>query len=104
MNLINTLTACSVTARPPHWNRYRSGRKQWLFSRSGGTTGTSPVLTLEMFQVDGALLANEIAPRVHNSGHWTIEGAQTSQFENHIRAVLGWPLGSTEARGVSSST
>ena len=60
------------------------------------------VLTLEMFQVGGGLLANEIAPRVHNSGHWTIEGAQTSQFENHIRAVLGWPLGSTEARDVSA--
>ena len=43
-----------------------------------------------------------MAPRVHNSGHWTIEGAETSQFENHLRAVLGWPLGSTAARGVSA--
>ena len=43
-------------------------------------------------------LANEMAPRVHNSGHWTIEGAVTSQFENHLRAILGWPLGSTDAR------
>jgi 5-(carboxyamino)imidazole ribonucleotide synthase len=43
-----------------------------------------------------------MAPRVHNSGHWTIEGADTSQFENHLRAVLGWPLGSTAARGVSA--
>ena len=60
------------------------------------------VLTLEMFQTGRVLLANEIAPRVHNSGHWTIEGAVTSQFENHIRAVVGWPLGSTEARGVSA--
>jgi 5-(carboxyamino)imidazole ribonucleotide synthase len=57
------------------------------------------VLAIELFQLDGRLLANEIAPRVHNSGHWTIEGAQTSQFENHLRAVLGWPLGSTAARG-----
>ena len=48
------------------------------------------------------LLANEIAPRVHNSGHWTIEGAETSQFENHLRAVLGWPLGSTAPRGASA--
>jgi 5-(carboxyamino)imidazole ribonucleotide synthase len=55
------------------------------------------VLALELFQVDGSLLANEIAPRVHNTGHWTIEGARTSQFENHLRAVLGLPLGSTEA-------
>jgi len=54
------------------------------------------VLAIEFFQVDGQLMANEMAPRVHNSGHWTIEGAQTSQFENHLRAILGWPLGSTE--------
>lgn len=53
------------------------------------------VLTLELFVSDDGLIANEIAPRVHNSGHWTIEGANTSQFENHIRAVLGLPLGDT---------
>ena len=57
------------------------------------------VLTVEFFEVDGRLIANEMAPRVHNSGHWTIEGAETSQFENHMRAVLGWPLGSTRPRG-----
>jgi 5-(carboxyamino)imidazole ribonucleotide synthase len=56
-------------------------------------------LALELFQVDGRLLANEIAPRVHNSGHWTIEGADTSQFENHLRAILGWPLGSIAMTG-----
>ena len=55
------------------------------------------VLALELFEVDGELLANEFAPRVHNSGHWTIDGAVTSQFENHLRAILGWPLGSTAA-------
>ena len=53
------------------------------------------VLAVELFQVGGRLLANEMAPRVHNSGHWTIEGSVCSQFENHLRAVLGWPLGST---------
>ena len=57
------------------------------------------VLTVEFFVADGRLVANEIAPRVHNSGHWTIEGAETSQFENHLRAVLGLPLGSTRAVG-----
>ena len=57
------------------------------------------VLTVELFDVAGDLLANELAPRVHNSGHWTIEGAETSQFEQHLRAVLGWPLGSPAARG-----
>jgi 5-(carboxyamino)imidazole ribonucleotide synthase len=55
------------------------------------------VLAVELFVMkDGMLLVNEIAPRVHNSGHWTIDACLVSQFENHIRAVAGWPLGSTE--------
>jgi 5-(carboxyamino)imidazole ribonucleotide synthase len=53
------------------------------------------VFALELFCRDGQLLANELAPRVHNSGHWTIEGSDTSQFQNHLRAVLGLPLGDT---------
>jgi 5-(carboxyamino)imidazole ribonucleotide synthase len=57
------------------------------------------VFALELFIRDGQLLANEMAPRVHNSGHWTIEGAETSQFQNHLRAVLGLPLGSTAMVG-----
>jgi len=57
------------------------------------------VFALELFYCQGELLANEMAPRVHNSGHWTIEGAETSQFENHLRAVLGLPLGETTMRG-----
>lgn len=57
------------------------------------------VFALELFLKDGRLFANEIAPRVHNSGHWTIEGAETSQFQNHLRAVLGLPLGSTRMLG-----
>jgi 5-(carboxyamino)imidazole ribonucleotide synthase len=57
------------------------------------------VLTVEFFHTKSGLVANEMAPRVHNSGHWTIEGAATSQFENHLRAVLGWPLGDPTARG-----
>jgi 5-(carboxyamino)imidazole ribonucleotide synthase len=60
------------------------------------------VFALELFVKDGELLGNEMAPRVHNSGHWTIEGALTSQFENHVRAVLGLPLGDTSARGLSA--
>lgn len=58
------------------------------------------VLTIEFFLTTDGLIANEIAPRVHNSGHWTIEGAETSQFENHLRAILGLPLGATTVRGV----
>ncbi|MEO8161701.1 MAG: 5-(carboxyamino)imidazole ribonucleotide synthase [Arenimonas sp.] len=57
------------------------------------------VFALELFVREGRLLANEMAPRVHNSGHWSIEGAETSQFENHLRAVLGLPLGSTRMLG-----
>ncbi len=55
------------------------------------------ILALELFELNGRLLANEMAPRVHNSGHWTIEGAETSQFENHLRAILDLPLGNTSA-------
>src|SRR5690606_18731656 len=60
------------------------------------------VLAFEFFEVDGGLKANEIAPRVHNSGHWTIEGAECSQFENHLRAVAGLPLGPTAKVGESA--
>ncbi len=60
------------------------------------------VLAIEFFELEGVLWANEMAPRVHNSGHWSIEGAETSQFENHLRSVLGLPLGSTAPRGYSA--
>ena len=60
------------------------------------------VLTIEFFELPGGpFLANEMAPRVHNSGHWTIEGAPTSQFENHLRAILDLPLGDTHPGGTS---
>lgn len=65
--------------------------------------GYAGVLVIEFFLTrDGRLIANEFAPRVHNSGHWTIEGAVTSQFENHLRAVAGLPLGDTAARGFAA--
>jgi 5-(carboxyamino)imidazole ribonucleotide synthase len=70
-----------------------------LAAKALDALGYVGVLAIELFDCDGDLLVNEMAPRVHNSGHWTIEGAQTSQFENHIRAVSGLPLGSTAARG-----
>jgi 5-(carboxyamino)imidazole ribonucleotide synthase len=60
------------------------------------------VLAIEFFEYEGRLLANEMAPRVHNSGHWSIEGAVTSQFENHLRAVMNYPLGATAAIGCSA--
>lgn len=60
------------------------------------------VIAFEFFEIDGGLKANEIAPRVHNSGHWTIEGSECSQFENHLRAIAGLPLGSTARVGESA--
>ena len=53
------------------------------------------VMAIEFFERDGNLIANEMAPRVHNTGHWTIDAAEISQFENHLRAILNWPLGVT---------
>ena len=64
--------------------------------------GYAGVLTIEFFVAGGRLVANEMAPRVHNSGHWTIEGTVTSQFENHLRAILGLPLGDTRPVGHSA--
>lgn len=64
--------------------------------------GYTGVLAFEFFVANGKLFANEIAPRVHNSGHWSIEGAEVSQFENHLRAITGLPLGSTALRGHSA--
>jgi 5-(carboxyamino)imidazole ribonucleotide synthase len=66
-----------------------------FFQTAGRRRGTRP-------SGSGHLLANEMAPRVHNSGHWTIEGAETSQFENHLRAILGVPLGGTACAGHSA--
>jgi 5-(carboxyamino)imidazole ribonucleotide synthase len=80
---------------PARWQRQAAlylGRVLAHFRYTG-------ILTIEFFVRRGRLIANEMAPRVHNSGHWTIEGAVTSQFENHLRAILGWPLGDTSARG-----
>ena len=76
-------------------------------ARSGVTSvlrrlGHEGVLCVEFFLCRGELVANEMAPRVHNSGHWTIEGAATSQFENHVRAVARMPLGPTASRGVAA--
>src|SRR6185369_4945261 len=63
------------------------------------------IITIEMFQLpDGTLAVNELAPRVHNSGHWTIEGARTSQFTQHIRAICGLPLGSAEMVAPAAAT
>lgn len=80
---------------PPRWQR-TAARYLTRVLEHFRYTG---VLTIEFFVRGGRLIANEMAPRVHNSGHWTIEGAVTSQFENHLRAILGLPLGATAALG-----
>ncbi len=87
-------------SRAPAAAAQQAGAEQ-LVGRLLDELGYVGVLALELFDVGGRLLANEFAPRVHNTGHWTIDGAVTSQFENHLRAILGLPLGSTEAVAAS---
>lgn len=107
----------ALTHYPPPWNEHRDGilhrsslpapaeiARHWaeaatLAGRVAEKLGHIGVLTLEFFATDAGPVFNEMAPRVHNSGHWTIEGAETSQFENHIRAICGLPLGSTALTG-----
>jgi len=101
---------------PPSWTLHDEGILRLALGPAPVTTGLTRqaesmvegllndldyvgCLTLELFVTESGLLANEFAPRVHNSAHWTIEGAYTSQFENHLRAVCDLPLGRTEARG-----
>lgn len=75
-----------------------------LAERLATGMGLIGVLTVELFLMrDGSLVVNELAPRVHNSGHWTIEGAATSQFEQHVRAICGLPLGSVELRAPAAA-
>lgn len=88
-----------VTLAPaPRLQASRQAEAEDLARRVMESFGYVGVLTVELFETAGGLLANEMAPRVHNSGHWTIEGAITSQFEQHLRAVTGMPLGSVESR------
>jgi 5-(carboxyamino)imidazole ribonucleotide synthase len=88
-----------VTAPAPGLDGSRAARAQQVALRIAGELGVTGVLAVEMFEArDGRLLVNELAMRPHNTGHWTIDGAVTSQFENHLRAVLDLPLGSPAAR------
>src|SRR4051812_1289489 len=88
-------------APAPNLSDRLQAEAQSIASRILEELGYVGLLAVELFEVEGKLLANETAPRVHNSGHWTIEGAETSQFENHVRAIAGLPLGPTEPRGAS---
>ena len=84
-------------ARPAPSSRRRSRRPRRWPRRIADALDYVGVLALEFFAAGDGPMFNEMAPRVHNSGHWTIEGALTSQFENHIRAICGLPLGATDA-------
>ncbi|MBX3202338.1 MAG: 5-(carboxyamino)imidazole ribonucleotide synthase [Labilithrix sp.] len=84
------------------WTPELQRRAEEHASRVMSTLGYVGVLAIELFMTGSELVANEMAPRVHNSGHWTTEGAETSQFENHVRAILGLPLGSTRMVGWSA--
>ena len=89
-------------SRAPFTDKHLQGQAEGFMKKIFEELQYVGVLTIEFFHYRGAILANEMAPRVHNSGHWTIEGAATSQFENHIRAVLDYPLGSTAPRGLAA--
>lgn len=94
--LATTTAPAAITPETAH-------RAVDVAQRIADATDYIGVLAVEMFVVDGSdgerLIVNEIAPRVHNSGHWTLDGALTSQFEQHMRAVAGWPLGATQRHG-----
>lgn len=98
---VHTDGILSTTVAPYEDPALQRNAERWLAALMDHL-GYRGVLTVEFFHTDSGLIANEIAPRVHNSGHWTIEGAETSQFENHLRAVLSLPLGSTATRGYSA--
>ena len=86
---------CHELHVPARFGEAVSRKAEELAVEIAGMIGSTGILAIEFFVVDGNVLINELAPRPHNSGHWTIEGAETSQFEQHLRAVLNWPLGST---------
>jgi len=86
---------CVETITPASIDPEVADRATALARRVAESIGATGILAVELFVTDDGLVVNELAPRPHNSGHWTIEGAVTSQFENHLRGVLDWPLGDT---------
>lgn len=96
---LDAVLRCSLAPAPD--SAGLQGQAELICARLMDALDYRGVLAVELFQVGEELLANEIAPRVHNSGHWTQDGAVTSQFESHLRAGLGWPMGSTQALGKS---
>lgn len=91
-----------TVAPAPHTTEELQQQAQDIFNKLAEKLDYVGVMAVEFFQVGDELMVNEIAPRVHNSGHWTMQGADTCQFENHLRAVFGLPLGSTELRSITA--
>lgn len=89
---------CREVIAPAPIDAAAAARAQEIGVAVAESIGSVGILAIEMFLAGGEVLINELAPRVHNSGHFSIEGAATSQFENHLRAVLDWPLGDTALR------
>jgi 5-(carboxyamino)imidazole ribonucleotide synthase len=87
-----------VVAPAPRLSPALAGEAERVATMLAEALGMTGVMAVELFEAPGGLLVNELAMRPHNSGHWSIEGATTSQFEQHLRAVLDWPLGDTSAR------
>lgn len=89
----------AISRAPAHDSVHLLEQSQQQISQLLNHLNYIGVIALEMFEWEGKLICNEFAPRVHNSGHWTIEGTETSQFENHLRAIMNLPLGVTTTRG-----
>jgi 5-(carboxyamino)imidazole ribonucleotide synthase len=90
---------CHAVVAPADVSEDVAGRARDIAQRAVDVVDGVGLTAVELFEMgDGRVLINELAPRPHNTGHYTIEGAHTSQFENHVRAVLDWPLGSAELR------
>src|SRR5439155_20771970 len=87
-----------VIAPAPRTSPALAGEAERIGMRIAEALDVTGVLAVELFEAPGGLVVNELAMRPHNSGHWSIEGATTSQFEQHLRAVLDWPLGDTTPR------
>jgi len=86
------------TSAPAKVNKAVAEQAETLAARILTALDYVGVMGVELFEMaDGRLLVNEVAPRVHNSGHWTLDGCEVDQFEQHIRAIAGWPLGPTTA-------
>lgn len=92
----------TTLAPHPAWSPRLQSAAETIASSLMRRLGYVGVLAVELFRIGQELVINELAPRVHNSGHWTIEGAACSQFENHLRSILGRPLGDTAARGFAA--